>query len=159
MNTSVPGSRRFGAASMIFDSPGFTSMEKPRSMSATLGAATISVIRLTLYDARAWRAKRRPTWGPKWCAGGPLFCFRGVAMLGAIQARAIRLYCVEEQSALGAILLWVRNDRNRIARFVRRASPAHTEHEVNARSLDIPRSDRGRVRRVRPNRDETAGSK
>jgi hypothetical protein len=75
-------------------------------------------------------------------------------MLGAIQPRAIRLYRVEQQSALGAILLWVRNDSNRVARFVRRPSPALTEHDADARSLDIPGSDSGRVLRVSPNRDD-----
>src|SRR5690349_11361436 len=34
MNTCVPGSRRVGAASMILDSPGFTSIGKPRNSEA-----------------------------------------------------------------------------------------------------------------------------
>ncbi len=75
-------------------------------------------------------------------------------MLGTIQPRAIGLYCVEEQSTLGAILLWVRNDRNRVARFVGHSGPALTEHEIDARRLDIPRSDSGGVFRVSPNRDD-----
>lgn len=75
-------------------------------------------------------------------------------MLGPIQPRAIRLYCIEQQSTLGAILHWVRNYRNWVARFVRDAIPALTDHDVNARSLDVPRSDSGRVLRVIPNRDD-----
>jgi hypothetical protein len=75
-------------------------------------------------------------------------------MLGAIQARAIRLYCVEQQSNLGAILPWVRNYRNWVARFVRRPGPALIEHDVDARSLDTPRSDGGRVLRVSPNGED-----
>ena len=75
-------------------------------------------------------------------------------MLRAIQPRAVRLDYIEEQDALGAIPAWVRNYRNPVARFVRHPIPSPTDHETDARSLDIPRSDRGRVRRVTPNRDD-----
>ena len=45
-------------------------------------------------------------------------------MLGAIQPRAIRLNRIEQQSTLGAILHWVRNYCNWVARLVRQL-----EHE------------------------------
>ena len=75
-------------------------------------------------------------------------------MLRAIQPRAVRLDCIEEQNDFGAVLAWVCNYRNRVARFVRHAIPSPTDHEADARSLDIPRSDRGRVHRATPNRDD-----
>ena len=75
-------------------------------------------------------------------------------MLRAIQPRAVRLDCIEEQNALGAIPAGVRNYRNPVARFAGHPIPSPTGHEADARSLDIPRSDRGRVRRVTPNRDD-----
>ena len=75
-------------------------------------------------------------------------------MLRAIQPRAIRFDCIEKQNAPGAIPAWVHNYRNRVARFVRQPIPSPTDHEADARSLDIPRSDRGRVRRVTPNPDD-----
>ncbi len=75
-------------------------------------------------------------------------------MLSAIQPRAIRLYRIEQQRALGTILHRVRNHRNWVARLVRQPIPALTDHEVDARSLDIPRSGSGGVLRVRSNRDD-----
>ena len=75
-------------------------------------------------------------------------------MLGAIQPRAIRLNRIEQQSTLGAILHWVRNYCNWVARLVRHPIPALTDHDVDARSLDIPRSDSGGVLRVRADRDD-----
>ena len=83
-----------------------------------------------------------------------LFCFRGIPMLRAIQPLAVRLDCVEEQNELGAIAAGVRNYRNPVARFIGHPIPSPTDHEADARSFDIPRSDRGRVRRVTPNRDD-----
>ena len=53
-------------------------------------------------------------------------------MLGAIQARAIRLDCVEQQRAFGAISHWVRDYGDRVARLERRGSPALTDHKVDA---------------------------
>jgi hypothetical protein len=73
-------------------------------------------------------------------------------MLRAIQPRSVRLDCIEEQNALGAIPAGVGDDRNPVARPIGGPIPSSTEHEADARSLDIPRSDRGRVR-VTPNRD------
>jgi len=75
-------------------------------------------------------------------------------MLGAIQPSAIWLDCIEQQSTLGAILHGVRHYRNWVARFVRHPIPTLTDHDVDARSLDIPRSDSGGVLRVRANRDD-----
>src|ERR1700733_3631408 len=75
-------------------------------------------------------------------------------MLGAIQPRAIRPNRIEQQCTLGTILHWVRYYRNWVTRLVRRLIPALADHDVYARSLDIPRSDRGGVRRVRANRED-----
>ena len=75
-------------------------------------------------------------------------------MLRAIQPRAVRLDCIEEQDKVRAISTGVRNYRDPVARFVGHPVPSPTGHEADARSLDIPRSDRGRVRRVTPNRDD-----
>ena len=77
-------------------------------------------------------------------------------MSRTIQPRAVRLDCIEEQNNLGAIGARVRNYRNRITRFVRHPIPSPTDHDGNARNLDIPRSDRGRVLHVAPNRDDNA---
>src|ERR1700723_255160 len=62
-------------------------------------------------------------------------------MLGAIQPRAIRLNRIEQQSAHGAILRRVHYDCNWVARLVGRPIPALADHDVDARSLNIPRSD------------------
>jgi len=75
-------------------------------------------------------------------------------MLRTIQARAVRLDCIEEQEDLGAIPARMRNYCNRVARFVRRPIPSPTDHKANARSLDIPRSDRRSVCGIAPNRDD-----
>ena len=75
-------------------------------------------------------------------------------MLRAIQPRTVRLDCVEEQNARGAIPAGVRNYRDPVARFIGHPIPPPTDHDADARSLDIPRSDRGRVRRFTPNRDD-----
>ena len=75
-------------------------------------------------------------------------------MLRAIQPRAVCLDCIEEQNDLGAIPARMRNYRNQVARFVRLPIPSPTDHKADARSLDIPRSDRGTVCRVAPNRDD-----
>ena len=75
-------------------------------------------------------------------------------MLRTIQARAVRLDCVEEQEDLGAIPARMRNYCNQVARFVRRPIPSLTEHKANARSLDIPPSDRRSVGGIAPNRDD-----
>src|SRR5690349_23632645 len=75
-------------------------------------------------------------------------------MLRAIQPRAVRLDRIEEQNGPGAIPAGVYNDGDRVAWFVRQPVPSPTDHEVDARSLDIPRSDRGRVPRIAPNRDD-----
>jgi hypothetical protein len=75
-------------------------------------------------------------------------------MLRAIQPRAVCLDCIEEQNDLGAIPARMCNYRNQVARFVRHPIPSPTDHKADARSLDIPRSDRGRVCRVTPNRDD-----
>ena len=75
-------------------------------------------------------------------------------MSRSIQSGAVGLDCIEEQNALSAVSAGVRNHRNPVARFVRHPIPSLTDHEADARSFDIPRSDRGRVRCVIPNRDE-----
>jgi len=75
-------------------------------------------------------------------------------MSSAIQPRAVWLDCIEQQSTLGAILHWVRHYRNWVARFVRRRIPTLTDHDVDARSLDIPRSYSRGVLRVSANRDD-----
>ena len=75
-------------------------------------------------------------------------------MLRAIQPRAVRFDCIEEQNEPGAILARVRNYRNWVPRFERHRGPSPTDHEADARSLDIPCSDRGRVRSITPNRDD-----
>jgi hypothetical protein len=75
-------------------------------------------------------------------------------MLGAIQPRAIRLNRIEQQSVLGADLHWVRYYCNGVARLVRHRIPALTDHDVDARSLDIPRPDGGGVVCVGTNRDD-----
>ena len=75
-------------------------------------------------------------------------------MLRAIQPRAVRLDCIEEQNDLRAIPVRVRNDRDWVARFVRHPSPSPADHDADARRLDIPRSHRGGVCSVAPNRDD-----
>ena len=75
-------------------------------------------------------------------------------MLRAIQPRAVRLDCIEEQKDSGAVPARVRNYRNQVPRFVRQTIPSLTDHEADARSLDIPRSDCGSVRGVAPNGDD-----
>ena len=75
-------------------------------------------------------------------------------MFRTIQARAVPLDRIEKQNEPRPVLVWVRNYRNPITRFVRPAIPSSSDHEADGRSLDIPRSDRGRVRRVTPNRDD-----
>src|SRR5271155_5207656 len=75
-------------------------------------------------------------------------------MLGAIQPCAIRLNRIEQQSALGTILHWVRNNCNWVALLIGHAIPALTDHDVYARSLDIPRPNSGSVLGVRVNRDD-----
>jgi hypothetical protein len=75
-------------------------------------------------------------------------------MFRAIQPRAVRFDRIEEQNEPGATPARVRNYRYPVARFVRLPIPSPTDHESDARSLDIPRSDRRRVRCVTPNRDD-----
>src|SRR5215471_4381917 len=75
-----------------------------------------------------------------------LFCFGWIPMLCAVQPRAVRLDCIEEQNAPGAVAAGVRHYRDRVARFIGCPSPSPTDHEVDARSLDVPR--------VVPNRDD-----
>jgi hypothetical protein len=75
-------------------------------------------------------------------------------MFGAIQPRAIRLNRIEQQSSLGAILHRVRYQCNGVARLVGHSIPALADHDVDARSLDIPCSHSGGVGRVRANRDD-----
>ena len=69
-------------------------------------------------------------------------------MLCAIQPRAVRLYCIEEQDVLSAIPAGVRYYRNPITRLKRVPIPSLTDHEANARSLDIPGAYRRTVGRV-----------
>ena len=75
-------------------------------------------------------------------------------MLRTIQPCAVRLDHIEEQNDLGAIPARMRNYRDRVARFVRHSIPSPTDHEADARSFDIPRSQRGRVCRVAANCDD-----
>src|SRR5579872_7474842 len=75
-------------------------------------------------------------------------------MLSAIQACAIGPYRIEQQCTLGAILHRVRNYRNRVARLIRRLAPTFFNHDVDARSLDIPRSDSRGIFRTSPNRND-----
>lgn len=78
-------------------------------------------------------------------------------MLRAIQPLAVRLHCIEKQDEFGAIPAGMRNYRNRITWFECVPIPTFRDHEVDARSLDIPRSYRGRVGRVSPNDDDNMG--
>jgi hypothetical protein len=75
-------------------------------------------------------------------------------MLCAIQPRAVSLHSIEEQGVLRTMPAGVRNYRNQITRFERLRIPSLTDHEAGARSLEIPRSNRGRVWRVSPNDDD-----
>src|ERR1700728_7567 len=75
-------------------------------------------------------------------------------MLGAIQPRAIRPNRIEQQRTLGTILHWVRYHCDWVARLVRHLIPALADHDVDARSLDIPRSDRRGVLCFGTNRDD-----
>ncbi len=75
-------------------------------------------------------------------------------MLRAIQPRAICLYRIEEQNARGAILAGVPNYRDPVTRLIGLPIPPPTDHDVDAGSLDIPRSDRRVIRRPTPNRDD-----
>ena len=68
-------------------------------------------------------------------------------MLRAIQPRTIRSDRIEEQDVLRAIPIRVRYYRNPIARLKRVPFPTLTDHEADARSLDIPGSYRGLVSR------------
>ena len=74
-------------------------------------------------------------------------------MLRAIQPRAVFLDYIEKQNEPGAIRARVCNYGNRVSRLVCRRTPSSAEHEADARSLYVPRSDRGRVCCVTPNRD------
>jgi hypothetical protein len=74
-------------------------------------------------------------------------------MLRAIQPRAVRLYRIEEQDVLRTILVGVRYYRNPITRLERVPIPPLAEHEADARSLDIPGSNRRPVGRGCSNDD------
>ena len=69
-------------------------------------------------------------------------------MLRAIQPRAVRLYRIEEQDVMRAILVGVCHYRNLITRLERVPFPSLTDHDADARSLDIPSSYRRAVGRV-----------
>lgn len=86
--------------------------------------------------------------------GRCLFCFGRVAVLCAIQPRTVSLHSIEEQGGLRTIPAGVRNHRNQITWFERLRIPSHALHETGARSLDIPRSNLGRVCRVSANDDD-----
>jgi hypothetical protein len=75
-------------------------------------------------------------------------------MLGAIQPRPVGLYRIEEQDVLGAIPTGVSYYRNPIAPLERVPIPSLTDHEADARSLDIPSSYRRPVGRVRSDDDD-----
>ena len=75
-------------------------------------------------------------------------------MSRAIQPLAVRSDCIKEQNELGAIPAGMRDYRNPVARFERPPIPPPARHEVDARGLDIPRSDSGGVRRITANRDD-----
>lgn len=55
-------------------------------------------------------------------------------MLGAIQPRAIRLYGIEQQSALRTIFHRVCNHRYWIARFIRHRTPTLVSHVIDPAS-------------------------
>ena len=69
-------------------------------------------------------------------------------MLRAIQPRAIGLYRIKEKDVPGAVSAGMRYYRNPITRLKRVPIPSLTDHEADARSLDIPGSYRRLVRRV-----------
>ena len=69
-------------------------------------------------------------------------------MLCAIQPCTVRFYRIEEQDVPGALAAGMRYYRNPITRLKRVPIPSLTDHEANARSLDIPGAYRRTVGRV-----------
>ena len=75
-------------------------------------------------------------------------------MLCAIQPRAVRLYRIEEQDVHSAIPAGVRYYRNPITRRKRVPLPSLTDHDADARSLNVPGAYRRPVGRVCSNDDD-----